>query len=440
MGSQVTEQVMGAGTWTVDLGDSDGPWRSRLDPLVADAGYATLVVLPSRPPWHPVARQVTNLDTIFRSAVYLGMLTTADDSTLRGEGIAAWMGRPNGIGPRVYAAGGVSSTSYVSMLQLVRDMLGDNVFTPPPQTLRVEAPTQPSWWAAAGGGVFRAERRMDRTYRGDLDEFVRWAGGRYAASFPLTLNAQELVEWRVVPWSTGAAVPGAFGVVVDERRTIYSAWRLAGSGAPLWVVSDDLDPGDPFVVRAELDITTSVEDYATRWWTNPAQQGTAQFGDATRPTNYRHWSDGSAAVMIASGDETVPPAPAALNANDIAVSRIATAVASSTITARCDGRALPWRVPVGADVALDSRLVSTAATGVAPRWVSGRQILPVGRRIEQATWGIPSGAGVYLVLSANGAASGDGYSLVDLSDAFVPDDQPVAATLGEPRKLPDYLS
>lgn len=443
MASVVTEAVMGAGTWALDLDAADGPWRSRLDPLVADAGYATLAVLPSRPPWAPVARQVTNLDTIYANAVYLGMLTHRDDSTLRGEGIASWMGRPNGIGPRVYAAGGVSTSTFMSMLQLVRTCVGDDIFAPPPQSLRVAAPVNTTWWAAAGGGLMLLERRMARTYRQDLEEFVRWMGARYTQAFAASWSPMQLVEWRVVPWSTSAAVPGAFGLHVDERRQLYAPWRIGGvaTAPPQWVVSDDTDAASPYTITAEIETGTHLDDYATRWWTNPAQQGTAQFGDVAGSTNYRHWADLGPVVMVGSGDETVPTTPPAVPANAVAGRRWQEAQTRGvTMSARCAGRAVPWRVPVGADVAVDTVALRDLSGATAPRWIDGRQILPVERRIDQATWGIPTGAGVYLVLSANGAPSGDGFSIVDLSDAFVPDDSPAQVTLGDPRKRPDYLS
>lgn len=443
MASTVTEAVMGAGTWSLDLEAADGPWRSRLDPLVRDAGYATLVVLPSRPAWNPVARQVTNLDTIWNNAVYLGMLTHADGSTLRGEGIASWMGRPNGIGPRVYAAGGVSVTTFASMLQLVRTCVGDDIFTPPPQSLRVSAPNQPTWWAAAGGGLMLLDRRMSRTYRGDLDEFIRWMGARYTQAFPASWSPMQMVEWRVVPWSTTAAVPGAFAVHVDERRELYAPWRVGGvaTATPQWIVSDESDAASPYTISAKIEVGTHLDDYATRWWTNPAQQGTAQFGDVAGSTNYRHWADAGPVVMVGSGDETVPTTAPAIPANAVAGRRWQEAQARGvTMTAQCEGRVLPWQVPVGADVGVDTSRLKELSGLTAPIWRDGRQILPVERRIDQATWGIPTGAGVYLVLSANGAASGDGFSIVDLSDAFVPDNSPVQVTLGDPRKRPDYLS
>lgn len=444
MPSQVTEAVMGAGTWRLDLGDSGGPWRERLDPLVADAGFATLVVLPSRPPWHPVARQPANLAALWRDAVYLGMLTARSASELSGEGIASWMGRPNGIGPRFLTpSGGVDVSTFASMLTLVRTCVGDDIFVPPPASLRVSAPTNPTWWFAAGAGVMVLERRMTRTMRGDLDEFTRWMGARYTQSFPATWSPTQLVEWRVVPWSTSAAVPGPFGLHVDERRELYAPWRIGGvaTAPPQWVVSDELDAGQPFVVAADIETGTHVDDFVTRWWTNPSQQGTAQFGDVAGSTAYRHWADAGPVVMVGSADETVPTTPPAVPANAVAGRRWQEARSRGvTMSARCEGRAIPWQVPVGADVAVDTSALRDLAGLTAPRWVGGRQILPVERRIDQATWGIPSGAGVFLVLSANGAASGDGFSIVDLSDAFVPDDSPVQVTLGDPRRRPDYLS
>lgn len=451
MGSTVTETVMGGGTWTLQLRDETPQWiRELIDPRTSLGGYASFAVTPSAMPAMPtlLPNDGQGWYSIASSAAYLGMVIAQDGDSLTGEGAASWMGRPTGIGAR-HLNGESSISSYSSMLSCLRAIVADGLTSSTVRTLRVDSPTNPTWWGpaatATGVSFFRRDATGGRTRRGDLGEFLRWVNSVYAAltaanpSYPW--DPMRVVEWRITPYDDTRPYATSAGrthwLLVDERRELYAPWLIAGTTIPAWVLDDGgvTDVGRR-VIGGDVTASRSVDEWTSRWMTN--LPGDAGFGDVTANHSRGHWS-GEPIEMVGQRGEQVPSGSGvAITGNSIAGMRLLSQRESTKLTARVPGRTVPWMVPVGADLAV---LSAKAAPYDEPasgfwQWRDAHPVPSSARRIVECRWGIPSGAGVWVVMHPVGGNP----LVINLSPWFVPDDSPAELTLGQPRVSPDYLA
>lgn len=329
----ITERLMSAGSWSVDL-DPETPRsvRALLDPETA--GFQQLVVTDV-----PVDTEGLTDSAILDLARYSGLYRTMDGLTLSGASLSVLLQDEDGKGD-VHGTPGVSYTS-ASLSTVVTA-----------EATRVGLPT------------------------GTIEGLTGYTGSQNLITPLKVIEAACAAlgaEWRVRPDMSVKAGTAAF---------------LYGSTPTLLVLGDDEGGSELDVtgVRGMTRLAVDVEDYATLLL-YVTDRDAATYSVASRSTTYRK-PDGNAFKSAAMVDASV---------NDGSASSLAAAeLGKLTLRRAWDvSTTADVTVPVGSPVYLwspDDGLIDMA-TQV---YFRGRNLFPYQSRLMGKTWPIRPGMGVYL--------------------------------------------
>lgn len=423
----ITERLHAVGEWSLELDQAIPPSLLKLftldpsDPRTV--GAATLVVTAAwvDPASIDIGGGVDTFHPLMDVAVYCGIVTgrSPDGLGLSGHGLAWHLGTPDGTG-ELFVGNAMTSSSEQNARIFVED--SDDWLE-----YLVNGGAMTAGDGSGAGITLRGTRLWNATHHGtpvaDIPYYPSAAGPLTRGEMLTRICTYTGQQWYVSP-----------------RAYVHMGTQAAMfPGGPRCVVAPDLDadPAWMTILTPDIGWDQDMAGWANKWVSfNQGKNDTYPqdtiyaYPNNTYPIDEFYRGLDGEAIHIVERDDAGTEENILSWAERIIAAQDQRQRLRRQITVAGTADAHAYRLIVGEPLFVENPSEGLLDTDVEV-WVGGRAHHPTVVDLHSVRWGIPKGAGVYLLLHDGDA---DAFVTYDLSRMFVPEDgQDTVLEVGAPR-------